>query len=96
MSPRRGERSRERTAKQADSELSAADPVPRRLLNVDQAAAYMNVSGWTIRQWLAAGSLPSISLPPVPPREGDRAAIKFDRTLVDREDLDRLIEACKG
>ena len=67
----------------------AVVPVPPRLLEVDDAAAYLGVSSWTVRDLEAAGTLRRVSIP----AEGGR---DLRRVLFDRNDLDRLIEAWKS
>lgn len=59
-----------------------------RLLSVDGAARYLNVSAWTVRDMVAAGTLPRVQLP-----LGERST---RRLLFDRVDLDRIIERSKG
>jgi hypothetical protein len=66
-----------------------------RLLNFKQAAAYVGVSFWTVRDWIIAGHIPIVHLPPLRAREGDRQKQSLRRVLIDREDLDRFIEARK-
>src|SRR5262245_29081967 len=60
----------------------AAEMTPR-LLGVKEVARYLGVSRWTVRDWLRAGRL--------------RRVILHDcrRRLVDRHDLDVLIERAK-
>ncbi len=72
------------------------EPVCRpRLLTIQQAADYLNVSYWTARDWLLQELIPVIALPPLRPREGERAKRHLRRVLVDRVDLDRFIEERK-
>ena len=52
-----------------------------RLLSLRDAAVYLSVSHWTLREMIWRGDLPSV-------RVGRRI-------LIDREDLDRFIERCK-
>ena len=70
--------------------------VSPRLLSLDQMAVYLGCSYWTARDWVLAGLVPVVELPPLRPREGERARKTLRRVLVDREDLDRLIEARKS
>ena len=74
--------------------MSTADVTPR-LINLRAGADYLGVSFWTLRDWVLAGYLPTVDLPPLRPREGDRPKRSLRRVLVDREDLDRFIEARK-
>lgn len=62
---------------------AAAVAVTPRLLNIKQAAAYLGVAVWTIRDLEWRGELPSI-----------RNLGK--RLLFDVSDLDRLVEQKKG
>jgi hypothetical protein len=71
-----------------------AGPGPR-LLNLRQAAVYLGLSFWTLRDYTLQGLLPVVSLPPLKPREGDRARQTLRRVLVDRADLDAFIERHK-
>ncbi len=68
---------------------------PGRLLNLHEGAAYLNVSYWTLRDYVAAGLIPIVDLPGLRPREGARARQRVRRVLVDREDLDRFVESRK-
>lgn len=64
--------------------------VAPRLLDLEGAARYLgNVSPWTIRDFIAAGQLTPVRLPG--PRGED-----LRRILLDRLDLDRLIEEGKA
>jgi len=63
-------------------------PAQARLLDLASAAAYLGVSGWTIRDYVAAGILARVKLP-----AAHGAALK--RLLFDVGDLDRLIEASR-
>ena len=61
----------------------AIEPLVPRLLGVESAGRYAGVSSWTIRSWIASGRLRQVDL-------------KLRRVLVDRADLDALIERGKG
>lgn len=74
---------------------SAPAAGPPRLLNLRQAAAYLGLSFWTVRDYVLAGELPTVQLPALRPREGDRPRQALRRVLVDREDLDAFIARCK-
>jgi len=67
-----------------------------RLLNLRQAAAYLGCSYWSVRDWCLAGLLPTVDLPPLRPREGERPRRTLRRVLIDRVDLDAFIEARKA
>lgn len=58
-------------------------------------ADYLGCSYWTARDWVLAGLVPVVELPPLRPREGERPRQTLRRVLVDREDLDRFIESRK-
>ena len=77
------------------SQLSGSSGVSPRLLNLRQTADYLGCSYWTARDWVLAGLVPVVELPPLRPREGERPRKTLRRVLVDREDLDRFIEARK-
>ena len=66
----------------------AVVPIAPRLLELDDAAAYLGVSSWTVRGLEGAGTLRRICIP----TEGGRDLRKL---LFDRNDLDRLIEGWK-
>lgn len=65
-------------------------PLPR-LLDLKAAGAYLGVSYWTARTLVDAGALPTVKLPMCPRSDGR----VLRRILIDRKDLDRLIEASK-
>jgi hypothetical protein len=64
------------------------DPLPR-LLDLNGAARYLGVSYWTVREYVFGGVLASVKLPC--PRSKDGRPLR--RILIDRRDLDALIEA---
>ena len=73
-----------------------------RLLDLHQAAAYVGLSYWTLRDYVHDGLIPAVRLPCarrrakggiIVRRAGDTSA---RRILVDRADLDRLIEDSKA
>jgi hypothetical protein len=69
-------------------------PVTPRLLGVREAAHYLGVSAWSVREWVAAGIVPAVKvmLPTTSKRKGETCR----RVLVDIKDLDTLIEHWKG
>lgn len=69
---------------------AASGPSPR-LLNLRQAAVVLGVSFWSVRDYVLAGLLPTVSLPALRAREGDRQRQTLRRVLVDVEDLERFI-----
>lgn len=66
----------------------AIAPVPPRLLDLEATAAYLGMSGWTIRDLEAAGILRRVRVPL--PNHGELRKLLFDK-----QDLDRLIDAWK-
>lgn len=73
-----------------------------RLMNLHDAADYLGLSYWTLRDYIADGLIPRVNLPCsrrrrkggiVVRRAGD---IEARRIYVDRADLDLLVERCKG
>jgi len=80
------------------TDLTSAVPGWPRLLDVHQAAAYLNVSFWTLREFLNAGSIPTVRLPrPHTARMRKRRPLTdtVRRLLIDRRDLDALVEQWK-
>lgn len=63
---------------------------------MQDAAAYLGCSFWSVRDWILAGLIPTVNLPPLRPREGERPRQTLRRVLVDRADLDAFIEARKS
>lgn len=66
-------------------------PIPPRLLNLSRAAEYLGLSPWTLRQLVANGVVPRVRLP-IGRASRDRTV---QRLLIDRRDLDAIIEANK-
>ncbi|MEE9137702.1 MAG: helix-turn-helix domain-containing protein [candidate division NC10 bacterium] len=66
----------------------AVTAIEPRLVSLADAALYLGVSVWTVRDLEAAGILPRIRVPL--PNNGELRKLLFDR-----EDLDRLIEGWK-
>jgi hypothetical protein len=58
--------------------------LPPRLLGAHDGGAYLGVSAWALRQLVDNGKLQRVTLPGI------------NRLLVDREDLDALIEKAKA
>lgn len=75
--------------------VGARLPLPR-LLSLRQAAVYLGVSFWSVRDFVLAGFLPTVQLPPLRPREGERRKANLRRVLIDQTDLDAFIEKRKG
>jgi excisionase family DNA binding protein len=62
-----------------------------RLLSLQRAAQYMGLSYWTIRDLVDTGKIPTVRIPC--PRSRDGRMIR--RVLIDRQDLDKMIEQFK-
>lgn len=67
--------------------IAAVLPIAPRLLGLADAGRYAGVSTWSIRALIAADKLRAVKLPGA---NGD-----MNRILIDRADLDALIEASK-
>ncbi len=85
-------------ARQATAQVGAIAP---RLLDLSNAARYLGISEWTLRDMEHARLLPRVRLP-MPadvqkrPRSGRSAGSgELRKLLFDREDLDKLIESWK-
>jgi hypothetical protein len=81
----------------APDKESAAPGWPR-LLSLAEAARYLGVSPWTARELVNAGSIPVTSIPrPQTARMHRRHPVhdSLRRLLIDRCDLDRLVETWK-
>ena len=78
-----------RLVTEGDEERPEWFPASARLVGLPAAAAYVGVSTWVIRGWVADGVLSRVRLPS--PGGGE-----MDRLLFDVADLDALIEAGKG
>ena len=63
-----------------------------RLFSMRESAKYLSVSFWTVRDYVLAGLIPIVQMPPLRPREGDRAKQQLRRVLIDRQDLDHFID----
>src|SRR5689334_3796897 len=85
MTVRRGEASR-------SNDSGSSPRIEPRLLNLRQAAAYLDVSYWTLRDYVLAGLLPTVTLPALRPRECDRPRQRLGRVLIDQRDLDAFID----
>ena len=66
----------------------ACRTIAPRLLDLHATAVYLGVSGWTVRDLEAAGTLRRVRVPLVNGGE-------LRKLLFDRGDLDRLVEAWK-
>jgi hypothetical protein len=72
-----------------------SSPIAPRLLSIRQSAEYLGLSYWTTRDYVLAGLLPIVSLPPLRPREGEQQKTSLRRVLIDRKDLDAFVESMK-
>jgi predicted site-specific integrase-resolvase len=81
-----------------DIESCAFQP---RLMNLHDAAAYIGVSYWTLRDYVFDGIIARVTLPCARRRKKGGAIVRragdmdARRIYVDRADLDALIERCK-
>ena len=71
-------------------------PVEPRLLDLRQAAKYLSLSYWTLRDYVLAGRIRTVQLPALMPRDGARPGQSLRRILIDRADLDRFVDELKG
>jgi hypothetical protein len=66
--------------------------VGSRLLDVEATAAYLGgISAWTVRDLVTRGAIPTVKVPH--DRNGEGRSMR--RILIDRHDLDALIERWK-
>ena len=66
-----------------------------RLVGLHAAAVYLGISFWTVRDYVQQGLIPTVELPALLPREGDRQRKALRRVLVDMRDLDVFVESRK-
>lgn len=78
---------------EADDEPIA--PSDRRCLGRVEAARYLGVSTASIDRLIDVGKLPVVRLPVARRREGAKVGVGRS-VLIDRRDIDRLIDASKG
>ena len=62
-----------------------------RILDADSAAAYLGVSTRTVKSYVKRGIIPKVVLPAQSQNSGD----PLMKILIDKEDLDSLIERNK-
>ena len=89
-------RTEDRRGSTRTAQPSTPSGPPPRLLNLHQAAAYLGVSFWSVRDYVLAGLVPSVQLPALRPREGDKPRQTLRRVLVDVEDLNAFIAQHKA
>ena len=71
-----------------------------RLLSLRQAAAYVGVSYWLLRDYVIDGTLRAVKLPGSRLKKGGRVVANskdhhMRKIMLDRSDLDQLIDECK-
>ncbi len=71
----------------------AVVPVPPRLLDLPNAALYLTVSTWTLREMASLGVVKRVRVPL--PNTAKRRGGEMRKLLFDRADLDRLVESWK-
>jgi len=76
--------------KKATTQDATPAPIAPRLMTLLEVAEYMRLSIWTIRAFCANGQLQPLRLPSVRYRSRPSR-----RVLVDKADVDALIEKCK-
>jgi predicted site-specific integrase-resolvase len=62
-----------------------------RLLSLAEAAVYLGMSYWTVRDYVLQGLVPTVTMPGLRPKQGDRPKQTLRRVLIDREDLDAFV-----
>jgi hypothetical protein len=62
-----------------------------RLMNIREAASYLAVSSWTVRDYVLQGLIPIVTMPGLRPKAGDQGKQTLRRVLIDREDLDAFV-----
>lgn len=75
--------------------VSVVRAIQPRLLSVEEAAEYLGLSYWSMKELIGAGDVPLIRVPrPRTLRQHKRAARSqvLRRTLVDVRDLDALVD----
>lgn len=75
--------------------MSATTTPAPRLLSLREGASYLGLSYWSLRDYVLAGLIPVVNLPPLRPREGASPKTSLRRILIDRRDLDRFIDERK-
>lgn len=70
---------------------SRTSACPGRILSLQDAAAYLAVSYWTMRDLVASGEVPTVRVPN--PRLNGGSSLR--RILIDRSDLDAVIDRWK-
>ena len=73
---------------------NAAEPQPAvlpRLLSIREAAAYVGLSYWSLRDYVLQDLIPTVTMPGLRPKPGDKPKQTLRRVLIDREDLDAFV-----
>lgn len=78
--------------KELRGEISAP---PQRLMTLKQAATYLGLSYWTLRDYALAGRIQPVKLPPLTAREGEKQKADLRRILFDKKDLDAFVDSLK-
>jgi len=73
-----------------DPLISAGSPAAR-LLDLNQAAQYLSISYWTMRDLVNAGTIATVKIPSAGARDGR----SIRRILIDIRDLDAFIDGNK-
>ena len=82
--------------KDAESGVRPSGAPEKRLLNLHEAAAYLGLSYWSVRDYVLQGLIPVVEMPTLRPKEGARQTGRtLRRVLIDRCDADRFIEERK-
>ena len=79
----------------ARARVDGSQVISPRLLTLREAGQYLSISEWTVRDWVLAGRIPALQLPPRRPREGDRPRQALRGVRVDKADLDAFIASLK-
>jgi hypothetical protein len=65
-------------------------------LGLDDAARYLSVNPWLVRELIAAGTIRPVAIPLPPDRRGRRQRGVVRKVLLDVRDLDALVERAKA
>ena len=75
-------------ARKSGAQRSAILP---RLLSIREAAAYVGLSYWSLRDYVLQNLIPTVTMPALRPKPGDKPKETLRRVLIDREDLDAFV-----
>lgn len=79
----------------ASAAVKPANPDPA-VFTLQQAAAYLGLSYWSVRDYVIQGLIPVTSYPALAPREGERPRKTLRAVRVSRQALDIFIESRQG